>query len=116
MVSDPILITTGTSVIATQNIPNGVTLAQASTSAFQVPFVAVIANTCGVSTTAITGLTVSQGRRLRQEGRHLLSGVNVQYSVMTGGIIPISAPVGGGSGGSGTTSSSRLEHPLLDVL
>ena len=127
------------------------------------PFKAAVASACGVSTTAVTGLIVSQGgqptkspplsppytyalltsvkqtssfkdsrtgcttfyrifhdflttfyrifhdflsgRRLRQQSRQLLSGINVQYNV-NAAVTQTSTPSGSSSGSTSTTGSS----------
>ena len=74
--SNPSVINSGTVLTITQNIPTGVTLAQASITggAFQVAYTQAVANSASVPTSAITGLTATQGRRL-------LTGVNMFYQI-----------------------------------
>ena len=81
--SNPSVTTSGTIITATQNIPTGITLAQASVSggAFQVAYTQAVANSAGVATSAITGLTATQGRRL-------LTGVNMFYQINTAATTP----------------------------
>jgi len=78
VVSNPTTTVTSTGVSATQNIPSGVTVAQAQTAAFQTAFVSAVASAASVPTSSVNGYTATAGRRL-------LAGVNVAYTITVPG-------------------------------
>jgi hypothetical protein len=102
-VGNAVTAVTGTGVTATQNIPSGVTVAQAQTPAFQAAFIAVRScrtRECDVITPHCMMFTrpgcgdrrervhVVRHRLHRHPGRRLLAGVNVAYNVAVGTSTP----------------------------
>ena len=98
-ISNAITTINGNMVMCTQYIFSGVTVAQASTSAFQTVFILAIAQSSGITAGAITGLSVSAGRRL-------LSGVQINYNINTNTNAQSGSSSSSGSDSSSSTSSS----------